>query len=122
MGFGKCNGGGRRTAARAAVPLTAVITTRFRSQGVTLVDVSRTGARLSGRNLPEQDEELILSMETVRAFATVAWAREGDCGVTFDPALDDDDLRELQRKFALARGLTPNVKAALDDWTAGMAR
>ena len=51
-----------------------------------------------------------------------AWSRDGDCGVTFDPALDEDDLRELQRKFALARGLTPNVKAALDDWTAGMAR
>jgi hypothetical protein len=120
--FGKCKGGGRRSATRTAVPLIAVVTTLRESRSAIVVDVSATGAKLQGSNLPQSSEELFLTVEGVVAFGTVAWARDDERGVAFDVPLNANDEARLRQKVALAKGLPPEMKAAFDDWAVGLAR
>ena len=120
--FGKRQGGGRRSAARTVAPLAAVFTTVTRSHAAVLVDLSCTGARLSGEDLPETGEELMLAVGNLRAFATVIWTGAGECGVHFDVPLASGDVALVRCEVARQGGLAPDLKAALDDWTTGLAR
>jgi hypothetical protein len=122
MTFGKCNGGGRRRAHREFLPLIAVFTTRTRSHHAFLVDLSSTGARLRGDDVPEKGEDLMLSIEGVLTYGTVAWSRLGFCGIAFDSPLPLADIRLLEQKASKARGLPPEMTAAMDDWNLGLAR
>jgi hypothetical protein len=120
--FGKADGGGRRIAAREQLPLLAVFSTRVRTGQALLVDLSKTGAKLRGHNLPEKDEDLALNVEGVTTFGWVAWSRMGYCGITFDSALATDNILKLERLVERARGLPPELMSALDDWERGLAR
>jgi hypothetical protein len=122
--FGKAEGGGRRSAPRAAVPVVAVFTTVTRSHAATIIDISSTGARLAGTNLPQPGEGFNLKLESVITFATVKWSTNGECGVEFDPPLLEADLQYLRHRSALAHSnkVKPELKAAFDDWTNGLAR
>src|SRR4051812_21582808 len=94
--FGKCLGGGRRAAPREAAPLLAVYTTVTRSHSAQLVDVSSTGARLRAPDLPQEGDELIITIGRVRAFGAVAWVTETDFAMAFDDRLDASDLAQLR--------------------------
>ena len=120
--FGKCKGGGRRLAARETATLITIYTTVTHSHAAFLVDVSQTGARLRGDILPEKSDEIMLSIDAVRAFGTVIWSRRGECGVAFDSPLEAEDVELLRERVAKAAGFAPEVKAAMDDWTMGLAR
>lgn len=120
--FGKCKGGGRRSAARADAPLIATITTTVSSQSAIVVDVSSTGARLRGIDLPASGQDLVISVEGVVAFGEVAWADGPERGVHFESELSPTEEQLLRTKVLEARGLPPEVKAAFDDWALGLAR
>ena len=105
MAFGKRLGGGRRSAARSAGPLIAVFTTLKHSHSAELADVSSTGARLRGPQLPDMGEELLLSIDVVRAFGSVIWSEAGECGVSFDCLLTPDEQQVLRERVADAHGL-----------------
>ena len=120
--FGKRVGGGRRSAARASAPLTAVLTTLVGSRSAVLADVSSTGARVRGTDLPAMGEELVINIERVQAFGSVAWSDSGECGIVFEPPLDADDEDYLRQLVAAARGLPPDIQAALENWTVGAGR
>jgi hypothetical protein len=120
--FGKCKGGGRRSSARERAPLIAVFSTLARSHDSVLVDISRTGARLSGDDLPELGEEFILTIEGIRAFGSVVWSAAGQCGVVFDGPLPAGDVESVRHKVSRLGGFTPRMKAAFDDWMLGFAR
>lgn len=120
--FGKCVGGGRRSAARMDVPLVAVVTTLHESRSAIVVDVSATGAKLRGTNLPKSAEDLFLTVEGIVVFGTVAWEENDERGVAFDAPLAPRDEALLKRKVDEARGLPPELKAAFDDWAVGFAR
>ena len=120
--FGKCGGGGRRSAAREIAPVIAVFTTVTRSHGAELVDLSSTGARLRGDDLPLKGEELMVTVGRVRGFGRVVWSRYGQCGVAFDSDLDETEVEEVRARAAENRGFTIDTKAALDDWNVGLAR
>ena len=120
--FGKRKGGGRRSAERQAAPLIAIFTTTIRSHGATLQDISRTGARLRGCDLPQKGEDFILTVEGVRAFGSVVWSKDGECGVAFDGPLPVCDFESLRHKVATAGGLSPDVRAAQEEWELGVAR
>ena len=122
--FGKCGGGGRRSAARATMPLAAIITTLQRSRCVELVDLSCTGAKLRGLGLPKKGQDLEIKIETVRAFATLIWATGDQCGVCFgDPLMpfEVDRLRSAGTAANLTH-LTVEERLAVDDWLLGAAR
>ena len=122
MRFGKSNGGGRRLASREAAPVLASFFTLSRTGKAVVVDVSRTGARLQGRDLPAEGEELIVSLDGVRTYGMVAWAEGDVCGIAFSEPLPPGSLQALRLSVSKARGLPPEIKAAFDDWTLGIAR
>jgi len=122
MRFGKSVGGGRRLDPREPAPVLSTIFTLSWTASAILVDVSRTGARLCGQRLPDEGEELILSMEGIRTYGTVAWAHGDQCGIRFGELLPTESLERLRGSVARARGLAPELKAAYDDWTIGVAR
>jgi len=122
--FGKCEGGGRRTAGRAAASLVAVITTSTQSWPVSLVDLSCSGARLRGRDLPAPGDYISLSIDSIRAFGTVAWSECGECGLDFDAPLMPFEVERLaQRGSAAGRiHLSLEERVALEEWADGSAR
>lgn len=124
--FGKRIDGvdGRRSAVREPMLLSAAILTLNRSFSAIVVNVSATGARLRGCGDVGQGDDLWIKVGVVDVLATVAWADEGLCGVTFDVALNDADLDHLRReaKNTLVTRLTPEERIAALDWIAGMAR
>ena len=120
--FGKRLGGGRRSAARSEGPLIAVFTTLQGSHSAVLADISSTGARLRGAQLPDMGEELLLSIDAVRAFGSVIWSEAGECGLVFDRPLAADEDQLLRQKVAETHGLPPDIKAAYDSWVVGCAR
>ena len=121
MTFGKSAGGGRRAAPREAAPMLAVYTTVTRSHSALLVDVSGTGARLRAPQLPGEGDELVVTIATVKAFGSVAWVRDDQFAMAFDEPLNSEDLELLRDIVRAGRGLTPDIKAAIDDWVLGRA-
>lgn len=120
--FGKRNGGGRRRARREPAPTVAVFTTVSKSHGAILVDLSSTGARLRSPELPDQGEELMITVESIRAFGSVAWVRGDQFGVAFDTPINPMDVTVLKSKLLKAAGLPPEMSAAMEDWNTGLAR
>ena len=91
---------------------------------VQLLDVSRTGAKLEGRDLPLVGKDVILRCGDVDSFGTVAWAEGPRCGITFDEQISLSELIHLRDLgFAVAQAnLTPEEMEAASDWKNGIAR
>jgi len=121
--FGKATGGGKRSAPRAGVPIPVIVRTLTTTSSAALVDVSETGARISGSALPRSGEEVDLSFGTLRVFGTIAWAERGECGVAFDDRLRLVDVVRLrQQAGAQAFGkLTVDERIALEQWIHGVS-
>jgi hypothetical protein len=119
--FGKRGGGGRRSDTRKAANLLAVVKTTAKTQSADLVDVSLTGAKLSGCDLPAVGQNLFIAFERVEVFATVVWSQAGECGIRFDEPISQDDLDIVQEETRRARllRLTPGEKLIWDNWSAG---
>jgi hypothetical protein len=75
----------------------AVITTVTNSLAVELTEISCTGAQLRGQFLPREKAELLISIGGLKAFGTVAWSRGDECGISFDFAISEEDLRDVQQ-------------------------
>ena len=120
--FGKSIGGGRRSAVRTSAPLMAVLTTLVGSRSTVLADVSSTGARVRGADLPAMGEDLIVNIERVQAFGTVVWSDSGECGIAFEPPLEPSDEVYLRGLIATAKGLPPDIRAAFENWVVGAGR
>lgn len=122
--FGKCAGGGRRSAGRTAIPLAAILTTLRRSWCAALVDLSCTGARLRGAGLPPNGEVLEIKIESVRTFGTVIWSKGDQCGLRFDEPLMPSEVERLRREGTAEnlRRLSVDERLALEDWLFGAAR
>lgn len=122
--FGRRGGGGRRSAARATAPLAAALITVGDTHQIALVDISATGARLRGNDLPRKGSELFIKVGAIEPFAKVVWSRRNECGVEFATPLPQRDVEVLRREAKLAgfTGMTPEQRQALDDWVIGVAR
>ena len=120
--FGKASGGGRRTDTRATAPLMVLISTLARTSEAVLVDLSATGARVTGIDLPPEGEELFFSVLKIKTVAVVRWRSATECGLQFYEPLPQDEVISVRREVARGGGLDPAVRAALDDWVLGLAR
>ena len=122
--FGKMNGGGRRTAPRSAALLPGRLTTTTKSLPVHMLDVSATGARVRGSDLPDVGAELVLAVERAQAFARICWSDGEERGLLFDEPLMPPQIERLKSEAERARlmQLTPDQKLALDDWLQGIVR
>jgi hypothetical protein len=100
----------------------ATIATLSKTHSAVIVDISQTGMRLRGDQLPEQGEDGFVGFERIRTFGTVTWTTERECGIAFDGPLPANDMARLCKEAARLRGVSPEMRAALDDWTLGIAR
>jgi len=116
--FGKAKGGGRRKARRSDAPLLVGLSTVTQDFRAAIVNVSQTGVRLSGPDLPSEREELMFRVDRVQAFGKVIWKRRNECGVAFDNPLSAAEVDRLRDAANLPSGigLSPEEKAALEDW------
>jgi len=120
--FGKASGGGRRTASRETAPLMVLITRLSQTIEAVLVDLSATGARITGVHLPPVGEEVFFSVLRLKTVAVVRWRNGNECGLQFYEPLPQVEVITVRRAVASGAGLDPAVKAALDDWVLGLAR
>lgn len=122
--FGKKIGGGRRSAAREELPLPAVVSTVDNSIVAEVVDLSATGARLKGTQLPSPGAVVSLKLDCVHAFGTVAWCRGEECGVAFEVPLASFELSRLRREVVVASVFWQSVdeRLAARDCRYGVAR
>jgi hypothetical protein len=95
-----------------------------RTDTAAVIDISCTGVRLRGRDLPPRGEEMELKVEEVRVFGTVAWAEDGECGVAFEAPLMPFEVDRLRRKAGVPRlaALSVEDRLALETWLVGDAR
>ena len=115
---------GRRSEPRAYVVLPASAEALSGRRQVRLLDVSRSGARLEGDDLPEAGKDIILKCGAIDTLGTIVWTASGRCGVRFDEAIP---LRYLPVLRALAEKIdqspmTPEEREAAADWVSGLAR
>ena len=122
--FGKRVGGGRRSASREQLPLPAVVSTINERHGVELVDLSATGARLRGPDLPPAGEALWVKIDTLSRFGLVAWSDADECGIAFDVPVRGHELARLRNEVHTATLVAGSVQKmlALQDWQTGFAR
>lgn len=92
---------GRRFQPRATIVLSASIEALSGVKSARLLDVSLTGARLEGRELPVVGKEVIAICGAVEAFGTIVWAGSGRCGIQFDQPISVQELLTL-RDLSLA--------------------
>jgi len=115
---------GRRGEPRAYILISASVEALDGRNGVSLLDVSRTGARLEAADLPAAGKDVILRCGPIDALGTVVWNSRGQCGVHFDEPVGGQDLVAL-RAVAVATeqaGMTPEELQAMADWANGLAR
>ena len=115
---------GRRSEPRACLVLPASAEALSGHLRVTLLDVSRTGARLEGSRLPAVGKDMILRCGGIDTFGTIAWTVSGRCGIQFDEALSARDVITLRSLSEAAERseLTADERQAAADWANGLAR
>ena len=113
--------GGRRHAARTALSLPASMFSVEHSRVVILDDLSASGARLSGPDLPAEHESVWIRVGPIDAFGTVVWNEAASCGITFDRPLGDEeaDFAKREARSAQLTRLAPEQRQALEDWLSG---
>lgn len=121
--FGKRVDGvdGRRSAVRDKVSLPVSMFSLEHSRVVILEDVSATGARLTGYDLPLKDEAVWIRVGPIDTFGIVVWNEPNVCGIIFDTPLGDDEAAFVQQEVrsATLTRLGPEERQALDDWRSG---
>lgn len=102
--FGKRVDGpqGRRRASRKPTLLCVGARTMAGSYSVMVTDVSATGAKLRGRNLPPVGSELLLTVGTAQHLARIAWSEKEKCGILFDNALSGPEIDYLKSEGSLS--------------------
>jgi hypothetical protein len=126
MTFGKRidQPGGLRRAVRGDILIRAAMMTLTETVGVDLLDLSTSGAKLRGRDLPAPGQEVVVLLGRLEAFGWVIWRDEDQCGVHFDVPLSENarSIVESERGpnfFATTSG--EDILAA-SDWHNGLAR
>lgn len=81
---------------RASAPVPALLSTQANDHAAVLLDLSRTGARLSGVCLLAEGQQVTFRAEGVRAFGEVVWINGHDCGVEFDTPIAADEVKRVR--------------------------
>ena len=121
MAFGKRTDepGGSRRSPRENLMSRTVLMTMTDSHTVDLVDLSKSGAKLSGCDLPTPGQEVLMLIGRLEAFGTVVWSELGQCGIEFDIGLSETALSAIQNE---ARQIARIGGAAAEEWLFGSAR
>jgi hypothetical protein len=115
---------GRRSEPRATLHLSGDAQGLDGHHAVKVLDISRTGARIEGSQLPAVGKNIILRCGDIDTFGSIAWSASGRSGIHFDEPIA---LRELVTIRALAEERsrlpwTAEEREAAADWMSGLAR
>jgi hypothetical protein len=115
---------GRRSDPRARVLLSASADAISGHLHVTLLEVSVTGARLSGSRLPSHGKDVMLACAGIEMFGTVVWQDGEQCGIKFDEPLSLRELIALRSASEESQraSMTLEERLAAADWLNGVAR
>ena len=115
---------GRRSDPRARVLLSASAEAISGHLHVTLLEVSVTGARLSGSRLPAHGKDVMFSCGGIEMFGTVVWEDGEQCGIKFDEPLSLRQLVMLRAASEESRHSSQSLeeRLAAADWMNGVAR
>ena len=104
--------------------LPAAIKSFTKIGSVELLNLSATGARLRGSDLPPVNDCVLIRAEAVEAFGTVVWNDDGLCGVHFDEPLSPLQIHNLEHESELSimANQSPQERMAAEDWATGYAR
>lgn len=121
MSFGKRidKPGGARRSVRENLISRTLLMTMTDSHVVDLLDLSKSGAKLGGSDLPAQGQEVLMLIGRLEAFGTVIWREQEHCGIQFDVALSETALSTLKSD---SRQTARNGGVAGEDWLFGSAR
>lgn len=95
--------GGNRRAKRERVLLAAAAVTLQGSHSVVVEDIGSTGAKLRGRGLPTTGQAMTIKVGNMDVFASVAWSKRDECGITFEPPLNPASVTQLKAEGQLGR-------------------
>jgi hypothetical protein len=126
MAFGKRQDGpgGRRAAPRATVLMSAAMHAVGNSQTVSLLDVSKTGAKLRTRVPLAMDQHVWIKIPPNDVFGSVVWVDGEQCGIHFDAPLSEEEAANLQArgKVVIMPRLSLEEQLAVEDWRSGFVR
>jgi len=94
--FGLSKARGRRAVPRTAAPLVVTLSSSVEKWSATIVDVSRTGAKLRSASLPAEGAEITFSAGKVRAACEVIWSDADQCAVAFDIPIASAEVGRLR--------------------------
>lgn len=83
---------GSRLGNRLKLGYSATVVLPHETRKCLLDDVSTRGARIRIEPMLEKGRTAKLCFHELRIFATVAWARNGECGLRFDRPLPQEDM------------------------------
>lgn len=116
--------GGRRAMPREPVLLNAALMTMSASGSVTLLDVSKAGARMRVKERLFLRQQVWLKINPADIFGTIIWIDGDECGLLFDTPLTDDEVAGLQARgrVIFCAGLSAEEQLGAEDWQSGMMR
>ena len=116
--------GGRREKPRANIRLSVSLHAIDCSHPVTLLDLSRTGAKMSMPEPMHRGQQVWLKTDTVQLFGFVCWVRGQTCGIRFDEPLRDWHLSQLRLKgqVLVSRGRSLDERFAAAEWQTSLIR
>ena len=88
----------RRRFVREPVMLAGSAMSVTRSRSVMIADLSATGARLGGRDLPAPGDDLLMVVGSQDRMGTVMWRNGDKCGVRLDEPLGHDNIALMERE------------------------
>ena len=99
---------GRRRRVRQPVVLAASAVSIERSRSVLVADLSPSGAKLQGRDLPKEGSEVLVAVGSQDSFATIVWRNDDACGIEFDTLLPEERVAQLKHegRWASVTGAT----------------
>jgi hypothetical protein len=92
----------RRRARREAVMLAGSALAITRSRSVVVADLSFSGARLGGRDLPGPREDVLMVVGSSERMGTVMWRSGDKCGISFDQPLRAEHIERMKHEGAWA--------------------
>jgi hypothetical protein len=60
-----------------------------------MIDVSQSGARIGGQNLPGKGKDVLLKIAEVELFGTIIRSSEGEAALKFDRPISPKELERL---------------------------
>ena len=102
------DGASRRGSIRSRVLMVAKLRTPSREIDVRIRDVSATGARIEGADLPRPGSDVILKRGGLEGFARVIWAEGNAAGIQFDEPFDETELMLQLKGLSAPRAPDPD--------------